>query len=631
MALFDFGKKNKLEKLKKCLEIEDYDKAVIIADQIPIRQVKNVSELNILGKAYKKHEDFFLAREFFERSYKQRRSRIVLMDLMDCCLALKDLEFTEHYFNEYQKLAPEDKVTQYKYRYEIEKIKGRERKLLISILEELKVLEYVEEYAYELAFQYHKVGRKKACINECKDIISWFGFGKSVERAKRLLAYYRGEISLEELEPERGYYAKNPIVQEKKQEEVKKEPKQEKTEDEGWIASKAQKLREEVRKIEETSNFQEEVRKAEEAARIRKEARREEELKKIQEQEAEKIKETIRIQEEISSTQEEKENTEAIEDEIVKNEESKNEELLKNEILDVTVEVKTEQIEHLMKQFAQSEFFVLSSEKMDIPKEKYKELIDLLEKKEISLEEILQGFARVNHVKQQVLKCMDMVVKTKENSFFAVMGEEKSGKTTLALKIIKLLFKLELIKYDRTAIVDAVQLNQISIKEYKSQLKNCNIIVEHASSITEKTMKELIDFVRENEKETCLFLEDSLMEMKKIVSSEKEWSVLFYNQVLLQEYTLQELMGFAYDYITKEDYSIDINAAKVLWEKIDEIIKFHRKESSLSYVMKLIKATLEHAEVRRNNILLEMVVQGKIQKENTLVILPEDILENVIL
>ncbi len=629
MALFDFGKKKKLEKLKKCLEVENYDEAVIIADQIPIRQVKNVSELNMLGKAYKKHEDFFLAREFFERSYKQRHSRIILMDLMDCCLALKDLEFTEHYFNEYQKLAPEDKVTQYKYRYEIEKMKGRERKLLITILEELKVLEYVEEYAYELAFQYHKVGRKKACVNECKDIISWFGFGKSVERAKRLLAYYKGEISLEELEPESGYYAKKPIVKEKKQEEVKKEPKQEQSEDEGWIASKAQKLREEVKKIEETSNFQEEVKKAEEASRIRKEARREEELKKIQEQEAEKIEETIRIQEEISSTQEE--NTEAIEEEIVKNEESKNKELVKDEMLDATVEVKTEQIEHLMEQSSQSEFFVLSLEKMDIPKEKYKEFIDLLEKKKISLEEILQSFARVEHVKQQVLKCMDMSLKTKENSFFAVMGEEKSGKTTLALKMIKLLFKLELIKYDRTAIVDAVQLNQISIKEYKSQLKNCNIIVENASSMTEKTITELVDFVREHQKETCLFLEDSLMEMKKILSSEKEWSVLFYNQVLLQEYTLQELMGFAYDYITKEDYSIDNIAAKVLWEKIDEIIKFHRKESSLSYVMQLIKATLQHAEARRNNILLDMVAQGKIQKENPLVILPEDILENVIL
>ena len=622
MALFDFGKKKKLEKLKQCLEVKNYEEAIIIADQIPIRQVKNVSELNMLGKAYKKHEDFFLAREFFERSYKQRRSRIILMDLMDCCLALKDLEAIEHYFNEYQKLAPEDKVTQYKYRYEIEKIKGRERKLLITILEELKVLEYVEEYAYELAFQYHKVGRKKACINECKDIISWFGFGKSVERAKRLLAYYRGEISLEELEPQDAYYTKKPIVQEKKQEESKKELKREQTEDEVWIANKAEKIREEVRKIEETASFQEEVKKAEEASRIRKEARRVEELKGIQE--AEKLEETIRVQEEVSSTQEE--NIEVIENEIVKNEE-----LVKDGMLDVVVEVKTEQIEHVTKEFSPSDFFVLESEKVDIPKEKYKELFDLLEEKKISLEEILQSFSRVDHVNQQVLKCMDMSLKTKENSFFAVMGEEKSGKTTLALKMIKLLFKLEWIKYDRTAIIDAEQLNQIAIREYRSQLRNCNIIVERAGSMTEKTINELVDFMREQPKETCLFLEDTLIEMKKIISSEKEWSVLFYNQVLLQEYTLQELMGFAYDYITKEDYSIDDVAAKVLWEKINEIVKFHRKESSLSYVMQLIKATLQHAEARRNNTLLEMVTQGKIQKEDQLVIIPEDILENVIL
>ena len=193
MALFDFGSKKRFEELKKYMEEENYDAAVNIADKISVHKAKSISELNLIGKAYKKHEDFLLAKDFFERSYAQRCSRTVLMDLMDCGLEIKDLESSERYFNEYQKLVPEDKVTQYKYRYEIEKRKGRDRKLLIMILEELKALEYVEEYAYELARQYHKAGRKKDCINECNEMISWFGNGDSVERARILLAYYRGE------------------------------------------------------------------------------------------------------------------------------------------------------------------------------------------------------------------------------------------------------------------------------------------------------------------------------------------------------------------------------------------------------------------------------------------------------
>ena len=106
MALFDFGNKKKFEELKKCLEEENYDTAVIVADTIPLHKAKSVSELNLLGRAYKKHEDFLLAKDIFERLYAHRSSRTVLIDLMDCCLEIKDLESTERYFNEYQKLAP---------------------------------------------------------------------------------------------------------------------------------------------------------------------------------------------------------------------------------------------------------------------------------------------------------------------------------------------------------------------------------------------------------------------------------------------------------------------------------------------------------------------------------------------
>ena len=47
MALFDFGNKRKFEELKKCLEEENYDVAVMVADKIPIHKVKNISEMNM--------------------------------------------------------------------------------------------------------------------------------------------------------------------------------------------------------------------------------------------------------------------------------------------------------------------------------------------------------------------------------------------------------------------------------------------------------------------------------------------------------------------------------------------------------------------------------------------------------
>ena len=203
MALFGVGYKKKIEELKKQLDAQNYEQASLAADEINVKHLKSAYELNMVGKAYKCNGDFLQAKEAFEYSYEIRSSRPVLLDIMDCCLEIKDLENAEKYFDEYHKIAPEDKITQYKCRYRIEKKKGRECHLLIPILEELKELDYIEEYAYELAKQYHKAGMTEKCMHECEEIVLWFGFGPTVERAKALLAYYKGEINLTNIKSDR--------------------------------------------------------------------------------------------------------------------------------------------------------------------------------------------------------------------------------------------------------------------------------------------------------------------------------------------------------------------------------------------------------------------------------------------
>ena len=65
----------------------------------------------------------------------------------------------------------------------------------------------------------------------------------------------------------------------------------------------------------------------------------------------------------------------------------------------------------------------------------------------------------------------------------AVAAPSGYGKTTLALSFIRLLYQLDIVKYDRTATIDAVQLNQVSIEDYGEELKNCNLIIENARNM----------------------------------------------------------------------------------------------------------------------------------------------------
>jgi len=82
-------------------------------------------------------------------------------------------------------IAPRDSgryVLQYKL-YEAQEVSLEER---IEVLEELKSKDYSEKWAYELAYLYHRVGLGTRCVEECDELILWFGEGKYVQKAMEL-------------------------------------------------------------------------------------------------------------------------------------------------------------------------------------------------------------------------------------------------------------------------------------------------------------------------------------------------------------------------------------------------------------------------------------------------------------
>ena len=87
-------------------------------------------------------------------------------------------------------IAPHDSL-KYVLRYDIKKAQGAPYTDLIPILEELKDQEYTEEWAYELAYLYHKAGMSDKCIDACDELILWFGDGPYVERALELKMLYQ--------------------------------------------------------------------------------------------------------------------------------------------------------------------------------------------------------------------------------------------------------------------------------------------------------------------------------------------------------------------------------------------------------------------------------------------------------
>lgn len=178
--------KLKFEQMKALTAGGDYEAAAEIADTIHWRKVKNINLLIKAGDIYFKLKRFEDAKEILQMAYDRTPiGRMIIYRLAEIAVKMKNFEEAESYYNEFVEIAPHDNL-KYVLRYKISKAKGADILTRIAILEELKDAEYTEEWAFELAYLYHKAGEYEKCIDVCDELILWFGDGIYVEKALEL-------------------------------------------------------------------------------------------------------------------------------------------------------------------------------------------------------------------------------------------------------------------------------------------------------------------------------------------------------------------------------------------------------------------------------------------------------------
>ncbi len=176
------------EEISKLIDKERYAEAVKIADTIDWRRVKSAAMLLKIAALYRisrRNED---SREMLMLAYERYpTNRSVVYSLCELSIELDDVVAAIEYYKRFAKLAPKDNGV-YTLRYRILEAQEASLEERIEILEELKKKDYQEEWAYELAYLYHRVGLSTKCAEECDDIILWFGDGPFVMKAMELKA-----------------------------------------------------------------------------------------------------------------------------------------------------------------------------------------------------------------------------------------------------------------------------------------------------------------------------------------------------------------------------------------------------------------------------------------------------------
>ncbi|MBQ8549003.1 MAG: hypothetical protein IJ427_10955 [Lachnospiraceae bacterium] len=655
----------RLEEIRALTETGEYEAAKEIADTIKKERLKDSGDLFLLATVYRKCGEFGTAKEFLLRIYEKKVTWRVLEELMEVCLAEKKPEEAEQYLKQYVRLSGGD-PRNYIYEYRIGRQMHRPDEELLPVLQTLKAEEYSEKYAYELAKLYHKLGREQECMEECADLILWFGDGTYVERAKVLQAYYRGELSADDIrvEAERR-------VQEAEQRRAREE-------EERLAFEKQRRLEEEQRLAEEERQrlAEEESRRLEEEEQAALDAlyrsvaeehfsmegvAKEPAAAEVSEEDAEAINsfEENVFEEDgfeengldasaFADTREGGELDESFFEEVAAAMEAEPmweedssigvaQDMRSDEIYEsfpegATAEESEEGLAPAEEQTVQDyEQISLFAPKESVPEESKdlsplgKELSARLLDSGIVFEDILHEFASIERVRKQLVRMLEVVVTVRKKCHCLIItGDKRSGKTSLGTYLAKLLYELSYVKSPRVAKISGERLNRINLFEKQEQLKDACLIVENAGTMTEATAEGLLQFIRQTDVLGTVILEDNANAINRLLRNHAECNREFNNRVHLPKYDTEELMLFALGSIAEQDYVISEETKKILFERIEYVTRVEPKEGRLWATMEMVKEALKNADDRNQGTILAMATAGSFLAAEALELTAED-------
>ncbi len=625
----------RLEEIRTLSEAGDYEAAKEIADSIRKEKLKDSADLFLLAEVYRKCGELATAKEILLRLYEKKVTWRVLEELMEVCLAEKNPEEAQTYLKQYGKLSGGD-PRGYIFEYRIGRQLHRPEEELLPVLQTLKAEEYTEKYAYELAKLYHKLGREQECMAECSDLILWFGEGTYVERAKVLQAYYRGELSAEDIRQEADRRVREAEERRAKEEEERiafEEEQRRIAEEERLAEEEARRREEETRRLEEEEHLAlTEVYRA--VAEERFEG--EEVTETVTDSEPE---EAVTIPAEAASEQQEDSPEEDFFAEAAATEEpmweadtseiAAEEELLKEDLPaeDTYVEEADGQEAgadyEQMSLFAPQENPVYEEPAALTPLGK--ELSSRLTEKGMVFEDLLHEFAYIERVRKQLVRMLEVVVTVRKKCHCLIItGEDNSGKTSLGTYLAKLLYELSYVKTPRVAKINAERLNRIDLNEKKEQLQDVCLIVENAGKMTETTAENLLWFIHHTNVLGTVILEDNATAISNLLRNQAECNREFNNRVHLPKYDSGELLLFALGYIREQDYEIAPEAMKILTDRIEYVTRVEQKEGRLAATMETVKEALNNADRRNEGTILAMASAGNFLAAEALELTAED-------
>lgn len=594
--------RSKTEQMIEYMKKKSYKEALEIAEELDWKKVKNLSVLNAVSEVYEANGEYQKSRDIlflaFDRSPESKK---VIYRLGMLALKLGEVKEAMDCYEEFIALAPKD-PNGFIFKYKILKEKNAPLEEQIAVLEEFKKVEYIEKWAFELAQLYRDAGMITECLEECDDLIIWFNEGKYIYKAMELKMQYK---------------PLTPLQQEKYTNRSEAQPKEKKEIIEEKAPEGEEILSDDVRKLmEELEAESAEI----EAQKTVPESEPEEEKPLLQ-----KVEATPIIEEE-----------EADEDEGIKLGDTQSMALAAKALASAaTVEIPQVDVEPEPVEPVAPPTTVSQGSPYDtgfVVQGRY----DLEARSEIGLKaglteeqkKLFSYFVPVHGMSEQIVKVLqaDKECKTRYGTSrignVLIVGRKGSGKTVLAVDIVKAIQKSRRMKQGRVAIVKADPLNKKSVAEIAEKLQGGALVIEKASRLKRKTVEELCEVMEGQTGEMLVVLEDERKPLDRMLNEYPNFKKKFTSRIELPVFINDELVTFAQTYAKENGYKIDEMGILALYSEID-ILQRDERVVTVTDVKNVIDDAIENANKPSLKKLLK-IMTGKNKDEADRVILKEE-------
>ncbi len=203
-----------------------------------------------------------------------------------------------------------------------------------------------------------------------------------------------------------------------------------------------------------------------------------------------------------------------------------------------------------------------------------------------------------------------------------IIGRKGSGKTVLAVDVVKAIQKQRKIKQGKVAIITGESLNKKELTGIVQKLKGGALIIEKAGKLNARTIRELNDLMEEQTEELLFVLEEQRKPLEKMLNSNLAFKKKFTSKLELPVFINDELVTFGQTYAKENGYRIDEMGILALYSRIDMMQK-EDHAVTVAEVKEIMDEAIAHSQKANMKHFVKRVF-GKGTDDTDRIILKED-------